>query len=280
MSDSSERQELFAERLRLDAMRLSSPQMSKEVPTAARVKLYALWVDVTYPIRMASRGAKLTLMVEGRIARSLGVPDCGPSTIKLEEQCPSPVVLSLVEAEYDVLREVGKSGKLQREFRSEVNRILEAHAVAFRLTEKGQIIPVDSFELHNAVVSPAMHLLHSSQNFATTETAYQNALDEIRRDDPADAVTDAATALQEMFTACGFPGPTLGKQISSARAAGLFGGVDNPLLDALTRVSDWVAAKRNNGEAHKGDPGFTRDDAWLIVHVAGAVIVYLASRVA
>jgi hypothetical protein len=73
-------------------------------------------------------------------------------------------------------------------------------------------------------------------------------LKELRNRDPGDAVTDAATALQ--------------------KNKGLLKGNDTPLTDAVCKTVDWVAAKRNQGEAHKGDPDINMSDAWMVVRSA------------
>jgi hypothetical protein len=49
------------------------------------------------------------------------------------------------------------------------------------------------------------------------------------------------------------------------------------MLDAIEKAMHWVAADRSEmGDAHHATQA-TREDAWLIVHVVGAVMVRLAS---
>ena len=41
----------------------------------------------------------------------------------------------------------------------------------------------------------------------------------------------------------------------------------------------WVSADRSEmGDSHKAETTLTRDDAWLTVHVVGALILRLASE--
>lgn len=90
-------------------------------------------------------------------------------------------------------------------------------------------------------------------------------LKELRNRDPGDAVTDAATALQDVLTRWGCTGGALGDLLKSAKNKGLLKGNDTPLTDAVCKTVDWVAAKRNQGEAHKGDPDINMSDAWMVV---------------
>jgi hypothetical protein len=89
-------------------------------------------------------------------------------------------------------------------------------------------------------------------------------LKELRNRDPGDAVT----ALQDVLTALGCTGGALGDLLKSAKNKGLLNGNDTPLTDAVCKTVDWVAAKRNQAEAHKGDPDINMSDAWMMVRFA------------
>jgi hypothetical protein len=104
------------------------------------------------------------------------------------------------------------------------------------------------------MVEPTLYLLHSQPHFQGAEAAYQKALKELRVHDAGDAITDAAAALQEVLTALGCAGNTIGDLLKSAKNNALLKGNDTPLTDAIGKTIDWVAAKRNQGEAHRGDP--------------------------
>ena len=95
--------------------------------------------------------------------------------------------------------------------------------------------------------------------------------------DGADAVTDAGTALQELLTELGCKGNQLGNLIKSASKMDLLAAHDAPLLDAIEKALNSVAADRSEtGESHHAsDAG--REDAWLIVHIVGAFVVRLAA---
>jgi hypothetical protein len=61
-----------------------------------------------------------------------------------------------------------------------VNRIFQAHIVAFHLHHNSRLVEVESHEMHDSVVAPTLYLLHGQPQFASAEVAYQNALKELR----------------------------------------------------------------------------------------------------
>ena len=108
------------------------------------------------------------------------------------------------------------------------------------------------------------------------ERAYQDALRELAGGDPADAITDAGTALQEALTVAGAKGNALGPLLKSARQLGLLRAHDAALEEGIVKLVDWVSADRSTlGDAHKASQA-RREDAWLTVHVVGALILRLA----
>jgi hypothetical protein len=148
-----------------------------------------------------------------------------------------------------------------------LNTLLAQERVAFEFID-GQMIEFESKELHQEIVAPTLRLLSGRTGWDAVETAYQNALREIGQD-PADAITDAGTALQEAFTILGCKGNALGPLADDARKIGLLAPYDGKIID-------WVSADRSGkGDAHNATPA-GRDDAWLAVHVVGALILRLA----
>ena len=79
-----------------------------------------------------------------------------------------------------------------------------------------------------------------------------------------------------MLTALGCDGGALGDLVSSAKKKGLLTGADTPLTESIIKTVNWVAAKRNQGEAHRGDPDMNMSDAWMVVHVVGALVLRLS----
>lgn len=127
-------------------------------------------------------------------------------------------------------------------------------------------------------MSPTLYLLRSQPRFASAEMAYQKALGELRNRDAGDAITDAATALQDVLLALGCAGNALGPLLKSAKSKGLLKGSDTPLTEAVAKAVDWVSATRGEGEAHTGDPDISMSDAWMVVHVVGALAIRLTEE--
>jgi hypothetical protein len=155
------------------------------------------------------------------------------------------------------------------------NEILAQERVGWELIDE-RMVEIHSKELHAAAVEPALRLLHRSE-FAKADRQYRDALDELSQGKAADAITDAGATLQEMLEALGCNGNQLGDLARSAKSKGLLGAHDTPLVDAIEKTIHWVAADRSEmGDTHHATRA-TREDAWLIVHVVGALIVRLAS---
>lgn len=244
------------------------------VPPQVKVKIAHLFKAENSYLNVLNPG-RFAELVAARVSRSEGLL---LDTITFEELArmeDQPLFLSFVEAIH-AQTVVGGYGRSQG-FVESVNRIFEAHRVAFRLVaESSEIVPLDSLELHTTVVEPVIRLLHGRPDLQGAQIAYMDALNEIGDGKPADAITDAGTALQETFKALGVPGKVLGKQIISVRVSGQLPGRDAPMLDAVVKAMEWVASERNqNGDGHNVTDA-KLDDAWLIVHVVGALIVRLA----
>lgn len=176
---------------------------------------------------------------------------------------------SLIEAVIAVHQHYGRYPQGLIGFERALNDLLAEERIAFRLVE-GQMVELRSMEMHTAVIEPTIRLLHRSEGWEKVERSYTDALREIGRD-PSNAITDAGTALQEALTLVGCSGNALGPLAKDAIKKGLFAAHDRPLLD-------WVSADRSEkGDGHKASAA-TRDDAWLAVHVVGALILRLASE--
>lgn len=159
-------------------------------------------------------------------------------------------------------------------FDQHVNTAFVEHRVAWELVE-GRMVEFESRELHQEVVVPTLQLLAGRNGWNGVEASYQKALKEIS-EDPADAITDAASALQETLTLLGCTGNSLGPLAKSAREKGLLAPHDSPLAEALKRIIDWASADRSEkGDAHPG-PSPSPADAWFAVHTVGALILRLA----
>jgi hypothetical protein len=157
-----------------------------------------------------------------------------------------------------------------------IDRVLREERIAIRLVD-GELIDFSSEELHEEVVAPALRLLGGRAGWEPVESAYRDALEEIGRN-PADAITDAGTALQEALTLAGASGNSLGPLAKSARKKGILAPHDGPLSEGIAKIIDWVSADRSEkGDSHNAEEAGP-EDAWLAVHVVGALILRLAQH--
>lgn len=162
-------------------------------------------------------------------------------------------------------------------YRARINDIFDDRDVAWHLAGTS-IVPRSSAAMHREVIEPVFALTGANPRLAGVERAFQKALIELKPDgDPADAITDASTALQEMLESAGAKGNALGPLLKDARKRELLGPYDSKLAEAVELLGDWVSADRSErGDAHHSREA-TRDDAWLTVRVVGALILRLGA---
>lgn len=169
-------------------------------------------------------------------------------------------------------------GNTVEQFKDVMNGLMEQERVSFELMED-HIVPFESKQMHESVVKPVLLVLHNEDKYAQVNEAFRNALAEITSGNPQDALTDLGTALQEALKACGYEGATIGEQLKAAKKAGVLGGANSPLAEAMEKTTAWTASVRNQrSDAHAVDPTVNKEEAWLMVHVAGALILYLTGR--
>ena len=139
-----------------------------------------------------------------------------------------------------------------------------------------RIVSLDSEEMHVEVVIPVLKLLAGSPDWAEVEKAYQDALGELHNGKPEDAITDAAVALEEALKLRGCAGNTLSKKLKDAINKGVLAPHDQKLGDTYRLLGEWLEADRSaSGDAHNAEQAL-RDDGWLFVHIAGALILRLS----
>lgn len=188
-------------------------------------------------------------------------------------------VLDFVEGWFQTLGAATEYEWIAREAeehaRPDLNEILDDDDVAYQVVGT-EIIPRDSMVRHAEVISPALSLLHGTSSLRSVEQAFQDALRELKPGgDPSDAITDAGTALQEMLLALGCTGNALGPLLADAKKRGILGPFDSKLSDGVHLIGEWVSANRSTrGDAHKASAA-SREDAWLAVHVVGALLIRL-----
>jgi hypothetical protein len=160
-------------------------------------------------------------------------------------------------------------------FEAFLNTVLTEHRISWEMVD-GEMITFQSKELHQQVIIPTLRLLSGREGWEDVEAAYQDALREVAAGHAADAITDAATALDQALRLLGCDGNSLGPLAKSAKAMGLLARHDSTLADAIEKIIHWVSADRSeSGDAHPGgDP--SREDAWFTVHIVGTLILRLA----
>jgi hypothetical protein len=245
-----------------------------------------------YAVGEAAGGNQLPILEKARwlILKRNGDPYLnryGPDVSPAEDfaahfmACKDDVFPAAIEALYAAMESSGTQtvnyfipSINTRAFGDEVQQILEEERVSFDFV-RGKMESLKSKELHQDVIEPAMKLLRDPR-FPAAEKAYQNALEEVTKGKPGDAITDAGAALQETLIALGCGGNRLDRLIKSAKAKGMLAAHDARMTQAIEHVMDWVAADRSEkGDSHKGADAATKDDAWFIIHVVGALIVRL-----
>lgn len=190
----------------------------------------------------------------------------------LIEDCGEDIVFSLLEAIWDIVPEYrGTHVASPRDiYSSKLGEILEDGRISYDFVD-GSIIPRGEQEMHVEVVVPAITLLSGRAGLQDAERHYMDALTSIREKRFDDAVTNAASAVEAILRilGCGDARAALAKRGAVAIEKNLLASHDKGLLG-------WVTATRGlEGDAHGQGSHTTRADAWLVVHVAGALILRL-----
>jgi len=157
-----------------------------------------------------------------------------------------------------------------------VNDILLAARVEWHFAD-GEFVQRGNSVLYADVVKPATILLDSNPKFSVASSSFNTAITHLSENKSAIAVTEAAVSVQEFFRAIGVNGNSISDQLDAAKNANVITGEDRALLKPFV---GWMNADRSNrGIAHfhrEGD--VSKADAWLAIHIAGALIVRLSNE--
>jgi hypothetical protein len=187
------------------------------LPDPAARKIALAMEDAANAVRVRY-APELLHEVRSAMLRDTGVPDLPSSTFEIAN-LDTDVLLSYIETTYDLVKRSYGSQIAADRFAKTVNEVLLTHRVKYRFVpEDGQIVPLESEELHSTVVEPALVLLHGRPDLADAHGSYLNALRQISESEPANAITDAGTALQQTLQALGCDGNALGSLIDSAKS--------------------------------------------------------------
>lgn len=190
----------------------------------------------------------------------------------LYEECEEDVVFSLLEAVWDIVPHYpgGHVPNPRGIYSHDLRVVLEDARVSYDFVE-GNIVPRGEQEMHVEVVVPTITLLSGRPSFEDAERNYMDALTSIRQGRFDDAVTNAAAAVEATLRilGCGDARTAFAKRGAVAIERNLLAPHDKGLLG-------WITATRGlEGDAHGQGSHTTRADAWLVVHVAGALILRL-----
>jgi hypothetical protein len=159
----------------------------------------------------------------------------------------------------------------------EVVNDLLLHARVEWVFEDGKFQERGNSILHDEVVRPTTVFLDADPKFTPASGAFQTALTHLSENKPSVAITDAATAVQEFFRVLGAQGNSLSDQMNNAQKKGIITSNDRALLKPF---ADWLNGDRSDkGNAHYWREGdVSKSDAWLAIHVAGALMVRLSNE--
>lgn len=190
----------------------------------------------------------------------------------INERCEEDVVFSLLEGVWDIVPHYqgGHVASPRSMYSNGVQMILEDGGISYDFIE-GNIIPRSQQEMHVEVVVPAITLLSGRSGFEDAERNYMDALTSIRQGRFDDAVTNAASAVEAVLRILG-----CGNAQTAFEKRGAIAIERNLLASHDKRLLGWVTATRGSeGDAHGRGSHTSRADAWLLIHVAGALILRL-----
>jgi hypothetical protein len=156
-----------------------------------------------------------------------------------------------------------------------MNTILREHRVAYEIVN-GQMQPLNSAALTDLVYEPLAALFNNAKSFHKVESAYREAWKEFAEHRFSNAITDAATALQEMCESLGATQSQLSDQLKHLRNSGLLNSFDAPLVEAISKMISWAGGVRSQiGDTHRVNDT-SIEDARFFLAVIGALIIRLA----
>lgn len=161
-------------------------------------------------------------------------------------------------------------------FLTSVNDVLLAERVEWHFSDESFVQRGNSV-MYADVVKPATVLLDSSPEFAKASRGFSAAISRLSDNKPDVAITDAASAVQEMFRALGVQGNSITDQIDAAARQKVITQADRQLLRPLVNWLNADRSDRGNAHHHRADDA-SKADAWLAIHVAGALMVRLSNQ--
>lgn len=229
-------------------------------------------------LQLTSRSVREFLVREYGVASLAGISDPSADVAAfVKRSADTRGVMDVIGTAVQAGRVYGAAVFNSDDFIERVNGYLRRHKLAYEIVAD-VVVPKDAEELHQEVVSPTLTLLHGRPGFEGVERQYLEALDELSKGNWSDAVTDANAAVESTLRVLlGYEEGQLPGLLGEARKRGLLGPrEDRRLKDfvrGLTALSD---ARNEKGDAHGGVAD--EETAWLAIHWAGALILFLVRR--
>lgn len=156
-----------------------------------------------------------------------------------------------------------------------LNEVLGPHG--YVVLPDGEVLPSEIAGTRPTVERPAFAALDAA-GWRDAGDRLADAEAELTAGKPADALTDASTALQFALKEAGYPGNALGDQLKAARKGGLFDGVDRHLGDALDSTATWISGMRNTRSDAHANPPPSDAEALLALRLVAVFAAWLADR--
>lgn len=275
---------LFSRRKRIDKLALDESagllEWTTDFSPRARNRILLHYRDVSgeYFVHGLAQARELIMLDEGLLDLTGRRFNAHEDMAQFIQDCESNAMPMAIEALITSLQDRGgwpapQYGS-QFKFCDMVRLILREESLAFDLVDLN-LVEFSSRQLTQSVVLPVLSLLGRQQGWSDVEGAYQDALREISHGTPADSITDSGRALELTLERLGCRGSSLGERLKAARASGLLLGSDDKLAVSITHAVGWAAVERNErSDAHRGSEADVAD-AWMMVHIVGAVILRL-----
>lgn len=269
---------LYAERVRRQGIEAAEAEgdsfWTRELDEKARYKLEAATKEVIAVLHERNRDIREQISLT--VCKNVGLPSdrwatsapmttfFRPAEAIVDED--TPIAVSIIEATLNFAADsrFGGNANIAEYYERKVDDVLKTHRLEFALIDR-EFVPLGSEALHAEIVEPVVRLLRNRDGWEAVEKAYTDALGELYDGKPEDAVTDAASALQEALGSLGASGNTVSKRFKDLADKGVLQPYDK-------HMASWLEADRaEKGDVHDAAPS-EGADAWLVVHIVGAWI--------
>lgn len=176
------------------------------------------------------------------------------------------IVFTFLEA---LFKELYHAKDSKNQFIETLNTIFSEHRIKVNIIND-EIVDFESHMIYENIIKPILTLLGNDPKWKKVESKYMESLKELSEGRADNAITDAATALQEALGVLSCKGNTLNTLFEDAKKKGIF-------VEHDKRLIDWLSADRVNfGDAHYSrEPNM--ENARLTINIVGSIIYRIAS---